>query len=70
MAPWLRACAALAEDMGSIPSNYMVAHNHLQLQQPRDAMPSSGLREHWIHMFRYIQKDVSTFKKNPQELKQ
>jgi hypothetical protein len=46
MAPWLRACAALAEDMGSIPSNYMVAHNHLQLQQPRDAMPSSGLREH------------------------
>lgn len=31
MAQWLRACAALTEIMGSIPSNPVVAHNHLQL---------------------------------------
>jgi hypothetical protein len=32
MAQWLRALAALAEDLGSIPSNHMVAHNHFQFQ--------------------------------------
>jgi hypothetical protein len=26
---WLRAMAAVAENPGSIPSTYMVAHNHL-----------------------------------------
>ncbi|KAM7335327.1 hypothetical protein ACRRTK_005804 [Alexandromys fortis] len=29
MAQWLRALAALPEVLSSIPSNHMVAHNHL-----------------------------------------
>jgi hypothetical protein len=29
-AQWLRAVTALPEVLGSIPSNHMVAHNHLQ----------------------------------------
>ena len=29
MAQWLRALAALPEVLGSIPSNHMVARNHL-----------------------------------------
>ena len=29
MAQWLRALAALPEDLSSIPSNYMVVQNHL-----------------------------------------
>jgi hypothetical protein len=29
MAQWLRALTALAEVLSSIPSNHMVAHNHL-----------------------------------------
>jgi hypothetical protein len=37
---WLRALAALPEVLSSIPSNHMVAHNHLQ----RDLMPSSGMQ--------------------------
>jgi hypothetical protein len=28
-AQWLKALAALPEDLGSIPSNYLLAHNHL-----------------------------------------
>ena len=31
MAQWLKALAAFPEDLGSIPSNEMVAHNWLQL---------------------------------------
>jgi hypothetical protein len=30
MAQWLRALTALPEVLSSIPSNHMVAHNHLQ----------------------------------------
>jgi len=30
MAQWLRALTALPEDLSSIPSNHMVAHNHLE----------------------------------------
>jgi hypothetical protein len=26
---WLRALAALAEDLGSVPNTHTVAHNHL-----------------------------------------
>ena len=37
VAQWLRALSALPEDLNSIPSNHMVAHNHL--------MPSSGMSE-------------------------
>ena len=29
MAQWLGVLAALSEDLGSIPSNYMVAYKHL-----------------------------------------
>jgi hypothetical protein len=29
MAQWLRALTALPENLTSIPSNHMVAHNHL-----------------------------------------
>jgi hypothetical protein len=29
MAQWLRALTALPETLSSIPSNHMVAHNHL-----------------------------------------
>jgi hypothetical protein len=39
MAQQLRALTALAEVLSSIPSNHMVAHNHLQC----DLMPSSGM---------------------------
>jgi hypothetical protein len=41
MAQWLRALTALPEVLSSIPSNHMVAHNHLQL----DPMTSSGVSE-------------------------
>jgi hypothetical protein len=41
MAQWLRALTALPEVLSSIPSNHMVAHNHLLW----DPMPSSGVSE-------------------------
>ena len=41
MAPQLRELAVLPEVLSSIPSNHMVAHNHLQW----DLMPSSGISE-------------------------
>jgi hypothetical protein len=28
-AEWIRACVVLSEDMVSVPSTHMVAHNHL-----------------------------------------
>jgi len=40
MAHRLRAVAALPEVLSSIPSNHMVAHNHLEC----DLVPSSGLQ--------------------------
>jgi hypothetical protein len=41
MALQLRALTALPKVLSSIPSNHMVAHNHLQW----DLMPSSGVSE-------------------------
>jgi hypothetical protein len=35
MAQWLRALAALAKDLGLVPSTHRVAHNHLILQFQR-----------------------------------
>ena len=32
MAHQLRALAAILQDLGSVPNNHRVAHNHLQLQ--------------------------------------
>jgi hypothetical protein len=41
MAQWLRALTALPEVLSPIPSNHMVAHNHLQWS----LMPFSGVSE-------------------------
>jgi hypothetical protein len=41
MAQWLKALTALPEVLSLIPSNHMVAHNHLQWE----LMPSSGVSE-------------------------
>jgi hypothetical protein len=41
MVQWLRALTALPEALSSIPSNHMVAQNHLQW----GLMPSSGVSE-------------------------
>ena len=41
MVQWLGALAALPEVLSSVPSNYMVTHNHLLW----DLMPSSGVSE-------------------------
>jgi hypothetical protein len=50
MAQRFRALAALSEVLSSIPSNYMVAHNHLQW----DPMTSSGVSEDSYSVFTYI----------------
>ena len=41
MAQWLRAPTALLKVLSSIPSNHMVAHNHLEW----DLKPSSSVSE-------------------------
>jgi hypothetical protein len=41
MAQWLRAATAFPEVLSSVPSNHMVAHNHLLW----DWMSSSGVFE-------------------------
>jgi hypothetical protein len=41
MAQWLRAVTALPEALSSIPSNHMMAHNHLQW----DLIPTSSVSE-------------------------
>ena len=50
MAQWLRALTALPEFLSSIPSNHMVAHNHLQW----NLMPSSGVSEDSDSVLIYI----------------
>jgi hypothetical protein len=51
MAQWLRALTVLLKVLSSIPSNYMVAHNHLQ----SDMIPSSGVSEDkYIYIYIYI----------------
>jgi hypothetical protein len=50
MAQQLRTLTALPEVLSSIPSNHMVAHNHMQC----DLRPSSGVSEHRDSMFTYI----------------
>ena len=50
MAQWLRELAVLPEGLSSIPSNHMVAHNHLQW----DLMPSSGVSENSYSVLIYI----------------
>ena len=43
MAKWLKALTALLEDLGSIASIYMAAHNQFITPVLRDPMPFSGL---------------------------
>jgi len=50
MAQWLRALTALPEVLSSIPSNHMVAHNHLSW----DLTLSSGVSEDSDSVFTYI----------------
>jgi len=52
MAQWLRALTALPQVLSSIPSNHMVAHNHLEW----DLMPSSGVSEDSNSVLIYINK--------------
>jgi hypothetical protein len=47
MAQWVRALTALPEVLSSIPSNHMVAHNHLQW----DLAPSSDVSEDSYSIF-------------------
>jgi hypothetical protein len=46
----LRALTALPEVLSSIPSNHMVAHNHLEW----DPMPSSGVYDDSYSVLIYI----------------
>jgi hypothetical protein len=55
VAQWLRALAALPEVLMSIPSNHMVAHNHLQW----GLMPSSGVSEESNGVLIYIKLNKS-----------
>jgi hypothetical protein len=50
MAQRLRALTDLPEVLSSIPSNHMVAHNHLYW----DLMPSSGVSEDSYSVLVYI----------------
>jgi hypothetical protein len=50
MAQRLRALTALPEVPSSIPSNHMVAHNHLEW----DLVPSSGVSEDSYSVLTYI----------------
>jgi len=54
MAQPLRALTALTEVLSSIPSNRMVAHNHLSWE----LMPSSGVSEDGDSVPTYIKKKV------------
>jgi hypothetical protein len=59
MAQWLRALTAFPEVLSSIPSNHMVAHNHLQW----DLMPSSGVSEdNDSVLIIYIYKEIKSLK--------
>lgn len=49
MAQWSRALIALAVDLGSILSIYILAHNHLN-SSSRDPMPPSDLHGHKVHI--------------------
>lgn len=47
MAPWLRACAAFAKDLGSVSSTHITAHNHLD-SSPR-IFNSYPVKFFWPH---------------------
>jgi hypothetical protein len=50
MARWLRALTALPEVLSSIPSNHMVAHNHLKWY----SISSPGVSEDRDSVLTYI----------------
>jgi hypothetical protein len=59
MAQRLRALTALPEVLSSIPSNHMVAHNHLQW----DLMPYSGVSDNSDSVLTYMKEMNKSFKK-------
>ena len=62
MDQWLRALTALPEVLSSIPSNHMVAHNHMQW----DPMPSSSVSEGSFSILTYIKfKKENNFSTDP-----
>jgi hypothetical protein len=54
MAQRLRALTALPKVLSSIPSNHIVAHNHLEW----DPMPSSGVSEDSYGVLTYINNSL------------
>ena len=50
MAQSLRALTAIPEDLGSVPSTYMAAHNPWQFQWILDPSPFSGLCGHCMYV--------------------
>jgi hypothetical protein len=50
MAQWLKPLAALPEDLGSISSTHMMAHNHPITPVPGDPTPSSGVHGKCAHV--------------------
>jgi hypothetical protein len=63
MAQWLRALTALLEVLSLIPSNHMVAHNHLQWY----LMPSSGVSEATVYSIHAHKINKSLKKKRERE---
>jgi hypothetical protein len=59
MAQWLRALTASPVVLSSIPSNHLVAHNHLQW----GLMPSSGVSEESNSEYSKINKSLNNNKK-------
>ena len=51
MAQQLRALAALAEDLGSVPSTHTVVHNHLKLHFWGNMVSCSDFCEHQTHVW-------------------
>jgi hypothetical protein len=49
MAPWLRALAALPEDLGSVPSPHMAAHNHLNSSPSKFGPLLANSGTHLVH---------------------
>lgn len=58
----LGTIAALTEDLVSVPSIHMVAHNHLNIQFPGNLTSSSGLRVHHHTWYTYILANTHTYK--------
>ena len=50
MVQWVRMLAALAEDLSLVPSIYITAHNHMELQEIRcPLLAFEGSCRHMVH---------------------